>query len=93
MHDRYFFAADVISIIFAFYSPRHFYIPVVIGMSSFLSYFPYLFGKAGFLPYLAVAMLAVIIALVREFLITASTEKTSPKTREERRCEQESNQL
>lgn len=94
MHERYFFAADVISIVFAFYSPRHFYIPVVIGMSSFFAYFPYLFDKNGFLlPYLAVALLAVIIVLGREFLVAASMDKTSPKTRDERRCEQESNQL
>ena len=94
MHERYFFAADVISIVFAFYSPRHFYIPVVIGISSFLSYFPYLFDKNGFLlPYLAVALLAVIIVLVREFLVAASMDQTSPQTRDERRCEQESHQL
>lgn len=72
MHQRYFFAADVISIVYAFYFPRHFYIPVVIGMSSFFAYFPYLFGShhaVALLPYLAVALLAVIVVLGREFLL------------------------
>ena len=79
MHERYFFAADVISIVFAFYSPRHFYIPVVIGMSSFFAYFPFLFNsKAELLPYLAFAMLAVIIILGREFLVLASMDRTAP---------------
>lgn len=71
MHQRYFFAADVVSIVYAFYFPRHFYIPVVIGMSSFFAYFPYLFGSHhALLPYLAFALLAVIIILGREFLIS-----------------------
>lgn len=70
MHERYFFAADVISIVFAFYFPRYFFIPVVIGMSSFFAYFTYLFGSHVFLlPYLAVALLAVIVVLGREFLL------------------------
>ena len=38
MHDRYFFPADVISIIFAFYFPEFFYVPVVIILSSFFAY-------------------------------------------------------
>ena len=38
MHDRYFFPADVIAIILAFYCPRYWYVPVVIGSVSFLAY-------------------------------------------------------
>lgn len=43
MHDRYFFAADVISIVFAFFFPRQFFVPIIIGTVSLLSYFPFLF--------------------------------------------------
>lgn len=64
-------AIKLIPVIFDFYFPCHFYIPVVIGMSSFFAYFPYLFGSHhALLPYLAFALLAVIIILGREFLIS-----------------------
>ena len=37
MHDRFYFPADVIAIILAFYLPRYWYVPVVVGtVSSFL---------------------------------------------------------
>ena len=37
MHDRFYFPADVIAIILAFYLPRYWYAPVVVGtVSSFL---------------------------------------------------------
>ena len=42
MHERYFFPADVISIILAFYFPRLWHVPVMIVLSSLLSYSPYL---------------------------------------------------
>lgn len=44
MHERYFYPADVFSIIFAFYFPQLFYIPVLIGGISFFAYQPYLFN-------------------------------------------------
>ena len=43
MHDRYFYPADILSVVYAFYVPRRFYLPVVITTISLLSYFPYLF--------------------------------------------------
>ncbi len=44
MHDRYFFVADTISIIFGFYFPSYFFVPISIGMVSLFSYFPFLWG-------------------------------------------------
>ncbi len=41
MHERYFYLADVVSIIFAFYSPRFWYIAVGTQLCSLLSYTPY----------------------------------------------------
>jgi Gpi18-like mannosyltransferase len=38
MHDRYFFAADVNSIIFAFYYPQFAWMPVVMQVASLISY-------------------------------------------------------
>jgi Gpi18-like mannosyltransferase len=42
MHERYFYLADVISVIYALYNPSRWYVPVVVVTVSFLSYAPYL---------------------------------------------------
>lgn len=38
MHDRYFFPADVMSIVFAFYFPKYYWMPIVMQISSLISY-------------------------------------------------------
>ncbi|HZT98597.1 MAG TPA: glycosyltransferase 87 family protein [Ktedonobacteraceae bacterium] len=43
MHERYFYLADAVSIIYAFYFPRYFYVPVLEQLCSLLSYAPFLF--------------------------------------------------
>jgi Gpi18-like mannosyltransferase len=40
MHERYFFAADVISIVLAYYSPKYIFVPIVVGLSSLTGYIP-----------------------------------------------------
>ncbi len=42
MHDRYFFPADVISIIYAVYFPRLFFVPIAVIFASLFSYLSYL---------------------------------------------------
>ena len=44
MHDRFTFPADVFSIIYGFYFPRSFYIPLLVVGVSTLGYFPFLLG-------------------------------------------------
>jgi uncharacterized membrane protein len=44
MHDRYFYPADMLSMVYAFYLPRRFYVPILVTLISALSYLPYLFG-------------------------------------------------
>ena len=44
MHDRYFYPADVFSIVFAFFFPEYFFVPVIIELISFFSYQPTLFN-------------------------------------------------
>ncbi|MBI3244588.1 MAG: DUF2029 domain-containing protein [Chloroflexi bacterium] len=71
MHDRYFFAADVLSIVFAFYFPRYFFIPLVVGTTSLFTYFLFLFKiEVVPLPLLAVALLAAIAILFRHLFST-----------------------
>ena len=42
MYDRYFFPADVFAIVLAFYRPRAWYAPVVVGSASSVAYLRYL---------------------------------------------------
>jgi Gpi18-like mannosyltransferase len=71
MHDRYFYPADVLSILYAFFFPEYFFIPLAIVLASFFSYEPYLF-KIEVVPLsiLAIALLGVIIILVRKMILT-----------------------
>jgi Gpi18-like mannosyltransferase len=66
MHERYFFSADVVAVLFAFYVPSYCYLPLLIGMVSFLAYQPFLFKTDIVpMPYLALILLAGIVILVR----------------------------
>ena len=47
MHDRYFFPAEIIAIVLAFYLPRYWYVPVVVGAVSVLLYAGYLTWRVG----------------------------------------------
>ena len=45
MHERYFYVADLLSIIVAFYRPRFYFIPVAMISISFFAYQPTLFAS------------------------------------------------
>ncbi len=42
MHERYFYLADMFSVIYAFYVPKRWYIPVFVVASSFIAYSAFL---------------------------------------------------
>jgi Gpi18-like mannosyltransferase len=65
MHERYFYAADCIAIVYGFYFPRRFYVPLAVVTISLFSYFPFLFNDMTVikLPYLAL-LLAVVLVVV-----------------------------
>ncbi len=64
MHERYYFPADMISILYAFYYPKYFYIAIIINLVSFFAYLPFLFQiEAIPLSLLALALMSVIIFL------------------------------
>jgi Gpi18-like mannosyltransferase len=66
MHERYFFAADVLAIIFAFYLPRYTYLAVLVETVSLLAYQPFLFKREIIpMPWLALALLIAVGALTR----------------------------
>jgi Gpi18-like mannosyltransferase len=64
MHERYFYAADVLSIVFAFLYPQLFFVPILVVGVSFLSYEPFLFETELLpLPVLTVVYLSAICFL------------------------------
>ncbi|HEV2474067.1 MAG TPA: glycosyltransferase 87 family protein, partial [Chthonomonadales bacterium] len=73
MHERYFYLADLISIIYAFYVPRRWFIAVIMQLCSLFSYMPYLINtqiiSLGLLAFgvLAIAIVA-FVDLVMELL-------------------------
>lgn len=71
MHERYFYLADVLSVVAAFYFPRRLWpVPLLVQFASFLSYTPFLFGRSAVdLRWLALAMLAALILVTRELLL------------------------
>jgi len=68
MHDRYFFVADLFSILLAFYFPRYFFLPIIIISCSLLSYSPFLWDQM-FVPFKvqALVLLAALIFLLLDF--------------------------
>lgn len=62
MHERYFYLADVVSIIYAFYFPRESFVAVIMQLCSLLSYAPYMLQTQVIgLSYAAVGVLVISI--------------------------------
>ena len=71
MHDRYFYLADVLSVIAAFYVPgRLWYLPVLVQVSSFGAYLHYLAPAVG--NYLTMGFLAALMALALGCVLRAA---------------------
>ncbi len=71
MHERYFYLADALSIVAAFYFPRMFYIAVGVQLCSLLSYAPYLLHtQVVGLSYVAVLVLVLVIVTSVDLLVT-----------------------
>ncbi len=68
MHERYFFAADCLAIVYGFYFPRRFYVPIAVVTISLFSYFPFLFGDFTVikLPHLALGLAAVLMIVLAD---------------------------
>ena len=71
MHERYFYLADVLSIVAAFYFPRMFYIAVGVQLGSLLSYAPYLLNtQIVSLSYVAFAELVLVVITTVDLVFT-----------------------
>lgn len=84
MHERYFFAADILAIAFVAISPRHWGLALMIQASSFFTYLPYLFNKEPVpRPFLALLLGAALVWLLRilfwgEMAVRCRSIETSP---------------
>ncbi|HEX3642415.1 MAG TPA: hypothetical protein VHV10_14080, partial [Ktedonobacteraceae bacterium] len=72
MHERYFYLADVVSIIYAFCFPRYFYVAIIEQLCSCMSVIPSLFAEdpAFNLAYVAFAVLFIIIIALADLVKT-----------------------
>ena len=69
MHERYFFPADVLSVIYAFCVPRGVWVTILIQFASAFAYLPYLFAQEPVPRWsLALAVLAALGLAVKELI-------------------------
>jgi len=68
MQDRYFFPADVLSIVYAFYLPRRFYVPLIVTLCSLFSYAGFLFNQTPVpMPFVSLALLVPVVLVVQDY--------------------------
>lgn len=77
MHDRYFFAADLLSIGLAFYRPGLWLIPVAFQVSSLIAYRVY-FLRGDPLNFFLLKIAAILNALILILLVTKITKRKIP---------------
>jgi Gpi18-like mannosyltransferase len=81
MHERYFYLADLFSVIYALYVPRAWYVPVLVVGASLLAYMPYLSQVPWFshihvdlqIPSL-MALLALLLLLFQSYRVVVTAE-------------------
>ena len=76
MHERYFFMADVISLLYAFYYPKKFYVAIIIPLASLICYFPFLYNTGTnylFVP--SIMLFIVIVDLLYSFRLHLMIER------------------
>ncbi|GCE10711.1 glycosyltransferase 87 family protein [Tengunoibacter tsumagoiensis] len=66
MHDRYFYMADVFSVIYAFYYPKRFYVPALVILASLWGYvaflFQYYFLDAHLISFFILGAMGIVLA-------------------------------
>lgn len=74
MHERYFFAADVLAVAYVFWFPRYWPVAVLVQVASFFTYLPYLFDKEPIpRPLLAVVMGVALVLAIRNLFRSPGT--------------------
>jgi Gpi18-like mannosyltransferase len=71
MHERYFFLADILALLLAISRPKLWLVPVLIILTSFFSYLPFLFGTEPIpLRILPFALIVALAILIRKIFFT-----------------------
>jgi Gpi18-like mannosyltransferase len=78
MHERYFYLADVLTVVLAFYRPRLWFLPVLVQAASLLSYLPFLFWQEPHGPLVGPRVLATL--MLAALLITGYALLSDLKT-------------
>jgi hypothetical protein len=80
MHDRYFYPADVMSLVFGFYHPRWFFLPILVQVVSLFSYFPFLFNSEVFPLRIFSVVQLITLTLLFWHLATSGMKQSDLKT-------------
>ncbi|GHO85582.1 hypothetical protein [Dictyobacter formicarum] len=87
MHERYFYMADVISIIYAFYVPRQFYLAIAVQLASLFAYMPFLFNMTvinlSWLPFLILGTMIITIGTLIKALYFADHQHIATQVENE----------
>lgn len=82
MHERYFYLADILSVLYAFYNPRLWYVPILVVGTSTVSYMTYLSQVSWFsnihinLLYPSLVLLPTLVILFVEcYRVLSATER------------------
>ena len=82
MHDRYFYLADTVAVVYLFLEPKRWYIPALICIASFLCHAAYLFDAVVIPTYvLAFFILAALCLLTSDFIREIENGKDLPALR------------
>jgi Gpi18-like mannosyltransferase len=75
MHERYFYTADVLSMLLPFWAPRRWWVPLAIGAASTACCDNYLFGQPPFeMKYMSLLIFAAIVAVLADWGRTLGLE-------------------
>ncbi len=70
MHERYLYLGDALSIVFGFYFPQYFLIPVVVNLFSFSIYERILFSMEGISGYILQIALTLVVVYLGKIMLT-----------------------
>jgi Gpi18-like mannosyltransferase len=70
MHERYFFMADVLSVVFVFFNKKRWYFAPIIILGSFMTYNRFLLGRDYIVPmeYASLSMIFITVMVVKDLV-------------------------
>ncbi|MDE1925110.1 MAG: hypothetical protein KGH79_02935 [Patescibacteria group bacterium] len=75
MHERYFFLADVFSVLYALYVPRRWYLPAIVVFASLISYMPFLSGQVSWFSAINIDLRIPSVLMLVAIVMTIVSER------------------